>query len=382
MKRAHLFWIGTLLVGIPVLFWFYHINTSNYVVYKEIRNNVIQHPEKIPTSDLAKLSSFWFTHMMADMYWLETIQYIGGNVIGGEYKKYLYAMMDLITDLDPHFERPYIIGQLLLPSNEKAYEEFDGEALIGIEQGKELWLKGVHFFCDADMIQKISSEYDLQKIISEEQYRNPCKAYKIPYYLAYIYYYYLQDNENASLYYKVVSAQEDAPQWAKILAAIMQGKAGKREKSLYMFLSLAKSTGSDQESCTLMTQELEKSYNFITQNNFPLIGEFIKNIELLSEQILPVLSEENENEVLDDTKCTNFLTKAIREINLMYLEEADAKYIIDHPGEISAMTPQALFDTGYINFIPTDYQQYKEEGYGIIYIYNPKIGRFDYKMWY
>jgi len=76
--------------------------------------------------------------MMADMYWLETIQYIGGNVIGGEYKKYLYAMMDLITDLDPHFERPYIIGQLLLPSNEKAYEEFDGEALIGIEQGKEL----------------------------------------------------------------------------------------------------------------------------------------------------------------------------------------------------------------------------------------------------
>ena len=64
----------------------------------------------------------------------------------------------------------------------------------------------------------------------------------------------------------------------------------------------------------------------------------------------------------------------------MYLEEADAKYIIDHPGEISAMTPQALFDTGYINFIPTDYQQYKEEGYGIIYIYNPKIGRFDYKM--
>jgi len=62
------------------------------------------------------------------------------------------------------------------------------------------------------MIQKISSEYDLQKIISEEQYRNPCKAYKIPYYLAYIYYYYLQDNENASLYYKVVSAQEDAPQ--------------------------------------------------------------------------------------------------------------------------------------------------------------------------
>lgn len=43
-------------------------------------------------------------------------------------------MMDLVTDLDPFFEKPYIIGQLLLPSSEKAYDEFDGEALVGIRQ--------------------------------------------------------------------------------------------------------------------------------------------------------------------------------------------------------------------------------------------------------
>lgn len=197
-------------------------------------------------------------------------------------------------------------------------------------------------FCDLYIIEAIDKEFDLQKITSEEIYKNPCKGYKIPYYLAYTYYYYLQDGEKSSLYYKVVSAQDDAPEGAKVLAAIMQGKAGKREKSLYMFLSLAKNIGSDGESCTLMTEELEKTYTYISQNDLALTGEFIRSIEEVSREILPPLSEENEDDILDDTKCTNFLTKAIREVNLMYLEEADARYVIDHSDEISAMTPQTL----------------------------------------
>jgi hypothetical protein len=34
----------------------------------------------------------------------------------------------------------------------------------------------------------------------------------------------MNDNSRAADYYKVVSAQEDAPSGAKVLAAIMQGK--------------------------------------------------------------------------------------------------------------------------------------------------------------
>jgi hypothetical protein len=119
---------------IPILYAFYHINSLNYGKYRQIQDVIVRHPEKLPTSEAAKLSSFGFTNLMADMYWLQTIQYIGGNVIGGEYKKYLHAMMDLITDLNPYFEHPYIIGQLLLPSSTKPHEEFDGDALIGIRQ--------------------------------------------------------------------------------------------------------------------------------------------------------------------------------------------------------------------------------------------------------
>jgi hypothetical protein len=120
-----------------------------------------------------------------------------------------------------------------------------------------------------------------------------------------------------------VSAQEDAPRGAKVLAAIMQGKWWEREKSLYMFLSLAQSTWSEDEACTFMSNELQLAYEDIKNKNIPLNWELVESIETLGKQVLPELTEDNEREVLDDTRCTNYLAKAIREINLMYIENAD-----------------------------------------------------------
>jgi hypothetical protein len=61
------------------------------------------------------------------MYWLRAIQYIGGNAIDSEYKKYLFVLLDLITELNPYFETPYTIGQLLLPSTNERYEDTTNE---------------------------------------------------------------------------------------------------------------------------------------------------------------------------------------------------------------------------------------------------------------
>jgi TPR repeat protein len=382
MKKKLILWLTTFLTLCVVWAGFYYVNTLNYIKHKNIQASIVNHPEKLPDSDAARLGSFGFTSIVADLYWLQTIQYIWGNVIGWEYKKYLSAMMNLITDLNPYFESPYTIGQLLLPSESGTYEDTDNpENLKHYKQWEALGLKWVRNFCDDDKIKAIRSEDNLWEIVNNEKYSNPCKSYKIPYYLAYIYYFYLKDSTQAAEYYKIVSAQEDAPSWAKTLAAIMQGKWWEREKSLYMFLSLAQNTNSEDESCTLLSTRLEEIYKEIKQNNAPLVWEFIRDIELFSHQILPKLSEENEQELLDDTQCTNFLTKAIREINLMYLEEADVRYVWDNPDEISAMNPQRLLESGYINFIPTDYQQYEWEEYGIIYKYSKDTKRFDYKMW-
>jgi len=366
-----------------ILTLFYTINHSNYLKQKKIEAVNVEHPENLPTSESAKFRSFGFMNINADMYWLKSIQYIWANVIEEGYKKYLWAMMDLVTDLNPYFESPYIIGQLLLPWDKYAREDQDPELTErNLKQAEELWLKWISNFCDEEKVDAILKEENLSKILSEEKYKNPCKSYKIPYYLAFIYYFYMVDNSQAAWYYKVVSAQDDAPTWAKVLAAIMEWKWGEREKSLYMFLSLAESTWSQDEACLFMKNELDNAYTGIKNGSLVLNGDLVRAIENLSNQLLPQLTEENEKEVLDDTKCTNYLAKAVREINLMYIENADATFVWDNPEEISAKTPEKLFELWYIDFIPTDYQQYADEWYGIVYKYNDEIWAFDYEMDY
>lgn len=358
----------------------YTQNKTNYITQKRIEFQVVTHPEFLPKPDTAKLSSVGFQNLMADIYWLKTIQYIWGNAASGEYKKYIYEMMHLITELNPYFETPYNIGQLLIPSLSGESEAVDEATAEKYSKNAELiGLKGIKNFCDTEKIQMIFEQWDLQKIISDPAYSNPCKGYKIPYYLAYLYYYYMHDGEKSAQYYKVVSAQDDAPEWARVLAAIMQGKSGAREKSIFMFLSLAKSTGQDDEACTLLTTEIEKASYMLFQNKMPLQEKMVQEIENYSKEILPKFDEKKEEELLSDTKCTNFLAKAIREINLLYLDQADTRYTEKFPEETSARTTKKLKEAGIIDFIPTDYQQYTD--HGIVYEYNPDIGRFDYEMW-
>jgi hypothetical protein len=45
--------------------------------------------------------------------------------LAAEYKKYLYKILNLVTDLNPYFEHPYVIGQLLLPDYNYRYEKLD-----------------------------------------------------------------------------------------------------------------------------------------------------------------------------------------------------------------------------------------------------------------
>lgn len=79
---------------------------------------------------------------MADFYWLSAIQYIGSNAIGSEYKKYLFAMLELVTDLNPYFTFPYQIGELLLPSYNERYENLSEEEIRkNTEQAIQIGLK-------------------------------------------------------------------------------------------------------------------------------------------------------------------------------------------------------------------------------------------------
>jgi hypothetical protein len=362
-----------------ILFGFYKVNELNYIKHSQIKENLVNHPEWLPTKQVALSTSFWYKNLRADIYRLEAIQYIWWNVIGSEYKKYLFKMLDLITELNPYFEHPYIIWQLLLPDYNYRYEKLDkSEQKKYIDQWEELGLKWISNFCDKNKVEMIKKEDDLRKVWKDPKYKNPCKWYSIPYYLAYIYYFNKKDPLESSAYYKVASANDDSVEWAKVMSAIMQWKWWNREKSFMMFLNIAKVLDDKDENCNKFALELEKLWVWIFYQWLKLDWNIVKSIENDRNKIFWKFDEKKEEKVLSDTKCINYVNKAIRELNLVYIENWNEKYKQSHSW-ISARNAKILFDQKYIDFLPTDFQQYKT--YWIIYQYNDEIKTFDYDMW-
>lgn len=358
---------------------FYKVNSLNYQKHNDIKNSFIEHPENLPKKEVAVNTSFWFKSIKADFYRLQAIQYVWSNAIWSEYKKYLFSMIDTITELNPYFEHPYVLWQLLIPSYNKRYEDLSQvEQDKNIEQWIEIWLKWIKNFCDTNKIELIKNEDNLMKIWSEEKYKNACKGYDIPNYLAYIYFYYKNKPAEASQYYKIASTIENWLSWSKVMAAIMAWKWWNREKSYFMFLNIAKSIESEDEVCNLFSSNLEKVWIEVFNNkSVELNWTILKNIWNTRDEIFWKFNEENEEELLSDTTCWNYLNKAIRELNLEYIENADEKYLNEK--WTHSKNAKELFDKWYIDYIPLDYQQYDD--YSIIYEYNSETWFYDYILW-
>ena len=369
--------IITLFILIWIWFWFFYVNNLNYTKLRQIKINQINHPENLPTSEFAKATAFWFENTKADLYWLETIQYIGWNALSSAYKKYLYAILDLTTDLNPYFLHPYKIWMLLLPEYNSRYEDLEkDEQLEYVNQWIKLWLKWMENFCDLEKIDLILKEDDLQKIWTQDKYKNPCKSYEIPYYLAYIHYFYLKDNIKASNYYKIASANTDSVEWAKILSAIMRGKWWDREKAFLMFLNIWKNLDTSEDKvCSKFTDILQNQIWFTIFQKKNLDPKLIKYASTSRDKIFPKYDPENDN-LKTDTECSNYVNKATRELNLYYIEEANKKFKQDTWD--NAKNAKILFDKWYIKYLPVDYQQ--EKDYWIIYEYNSETDHFDYEM--
>lgn len=377
MKKNRYFLIFFVLF-LSFVFGAISLNSSNYQKIKEIKYNTVSHPEFLPKKEFLKISSFWFSNVRADFYRIQAIQYIGSNVIWAEYKKYLYAMIDIISDLNPYFEHPYIIWELLLPDYNDRYENRTKEEQEeNINQALNIWLKWVKNFCDKDKLEAIKWEYNLGNLWMKDKYKNPCKSWEIPYYLAYIYYFYLRDGISRAYYYKVTSANTDSIEWAKIMAAIMQGKWWDREKSIIMFLNMAK-TVENNKLCAQYSSELEQILLWVFTGKYSIDWTFIKQVDEKRKLIEEALSSWKKLDSLDDTKCISYINKSVREINLYYLDQANKNYFKDKWE--NAINAKTLYDSKYINYLPKDFQKQEKSWREIIYTFDKDTWNFDYKF--
>lgn len=81
----------------------------------------------LPSPEITKISSFGYTNLIADIIWLEFVQYMGG--LGRGEVKYLpeiSSLLDTTTTLDPHFIDAYEVGAYALADN----DEFDKSIML------------------------------------------------------------------------------------------------------------------------------------------------------------------------------------------------------------------------------------------------------------
>lgn len=101
----------------------------------------------------------------------------------------------------------------------------------------ELAKKGEFFLCDPKKmiaITGMTQEQFINLVYKKEEqfdYLNPCKSYEIPHYMAFNYFYFLKDAENAAQQYRISAFHNTAPSLTPMMAALVFGRGGEHLKS-------------------------------------------------------------------------------------------------------------------------------------------------------
>lgn len=341
--------VAFLLLVVASGWFFLTASEANRPVHLAIEERLIQHPEFIPEAGTLRLVSSGFDNLIADFFWLSAIQYVGENAVSAEYKRFLYEMLSLVTDMNPAFTTPYEVGLLLLPDMNPRYETFTKE-----EQDKNVlkavWLgeKGMELTCDKEKMKKILAEEELSKVWTDPQYKNPCSNAMIPYYLAYVEYYNRKNADKASEYYRIAAANEDSPTGARVMSAIMKGKSGGRGKSILMFLSIAESLGTEQkstEACRTVAREMRDvlAPAFENDNQGQIPSEFVRAADEFRKEAVKNLDEKVDAGNMDGM-CSTYLGKALRELNIEYLVRKDRDFVKATGKQV--VDAKDLFDKG------------------------------------
>jgi len=177
-----------------------------------------------------------FEGLLADWYWMRSLQYIGNKILESPNKdvniddlrslnpRLLYPMLDNATDLDPHFIEAYSYGAIVLPA-------IDPATAIAIAE------KGIA--------------------------RNP-NEWRLYQHLGYIYWKMKQYDKAAETYEKG-SQIADAPAFLRLTAASMRTEGGSRSTARQIFKQML--DGSDDPMVRTTAQRRLKELDSLDQRD-------------------------------------------------------------------------------------------------------------------
>jgi hypothetical protein len=364
-KRAFLFFFLLSIAGI----FFWQVATGvNARKYDTEEYRRVAHPDFIPSRSSVAIGGVGYDAAIGDSYWLETIQYIGAHAVGAEYKKYLAALLGLITDIDPRMTSAYTLGQTLLPTLPGSDAASDEHLAAAIALGH----KGLANLCDARKLALIARRSDIPQP-ADPEVRDPCATPWIALYLGYDYYFYADEPEKALEYYKIAAAHSDAPPGVRTLATTMAADAGDPAAAARMLLSLARAPADAAPACSQMAGTLELLYDRNFRNGF-LEYSFIEPVRAAGKFV-----DAYEREKTPEAQvCREYLMRFERMVQLMHAQQADIAYSQAHSG-VHAPDADTLFRDGYLPYLPVDFQRLPNGSSGA-YVYDTEADRWVVRM--
>lgn len=187
-------WIGAVLVAALA------VTTSRVQAY---RDRAYLHANLyLPSGKFVEQTSLGYREVAADWVWFQAVQYFGGYRQSEHDLAYFQGLIDIVTDLDPHFDFAYTFGAVVISQD-----------MGDLERGVEILKKGMR--------------------------QNPTD-WEYPFEIGFLYYVGAHDSDRAARYFDLAARLPGGGDRARRFAAFVYSKAGHEETSIRMWEEIAR----------------------------------------------------------------------------------------------------------------------------------------------
>jgi hypothetical protein len=156
----------------------------------------------LPSGKFVEQASLGYRELAADMVWFQAVQYYGGYAKSQHDLAYFGGLIDIVTELDPHFIFPYVFGAVVMSQDLGDFE------------------RGIH-------------------VLKRGMQNNP-EVYEFPFEIGFLYYTVARDDSSAARYFDLSSRLPGGRERGGRFAAFVYSKAGHLETSIRMWEEVAR----------------------------------------------------------------------------------------------------------------------------------------------
>jgi len=171
----------------------------------------------VPKGSFMRLASLGQRGLVSDLYWLETVQYVGDSKADQRGYEKLFPLVDLVTDLDPRHGYAYQTGGIVLSAAGRL-EESDRILEKGMEKGPPWW--------------------------------------SFPFYVAFNHFFYRGDYAAAARYAEIAARRPGASPNISHLAVSLASKSGSPDQAVALIEELRRSVA-DEASAARLDEQLK-----------------------------------------------------------------------------------------------------------------------------